>query len=137
MNIIERLYQYIEFKDIKPTRFEKEVGLGNGYLGTQLRRSGEIGSGILKKIIENCQDLSLEWLVTGEGKMIRDGQSVGFPEPTASDPLETNDKADDTSQNQETILLERIIATQQKTIEALEARIADLEGQKRKEEKQP
>ena len=40
MKAIERLYQYLDYKGVKPTRFEKEIGLSNGYLGTQLKRKG-------------------------------------------------------------------------------------------------
>ncbi len=71
MKIIERLYQYIKFKGIKPTRFEKNIGLSNGYLGTQLKRNADLGESILVKIIDNSLDLSPEWLITGKGEMIK------------------------------------------------------------------
>ena len=71
MKAIERLYQYFDFKNIKPTRLEKDLGLGNGYFGIQLRREADIGSSILEKIFDNCRDLDPDWLIAGSGIMIR------------------------------------------------------------------
>jgi hypothetical protein len=70
MKAIERFYQYLDHKGIKPTRFEKVNGLSNGYLGTQLKRNGNLGEDILNKIIDNCLDLDPNWLLTGKGNMI-------------------------------------------------------------------
>ncbi|MGZ9677438.1 hypothetical protein [Flavobacterium sp. GNP001] len=53
MKAIERLYKYIDYKGVKPSPFEKEIGLSNGYLGKQLNRKARrnLGEGILIKII--------------------------------------------------------------------------------------
>lgn len=72
MKAISRLYQYFDFKHIKPTRFEKDFGLSNGYFGVQLKREADIGSGILEIIINNCRDLNIEWLISGKGQMIKE-----------------------------------------------------------------
>jgi phage repressor protein C with HTH and peptisase S24 domain len=71
MKSIERFFQYIEYKGIKPTRFEKDFKLSNGYLGTQLKRKGDLGETILNQIIDNCLDLNPDWLLTGKGTMLR------------------------------------------------------------------
>ena len=71
MKAINRLYEYLDYKNVKPTRFEKEVGLSNGYLGTQLKRKADLGESILNKIIDNCLDLNTEWLLTGQGSMLK------------------------------------------------------------------
>lgn len=68
--IINRIFQYLEFKGIPPTRLEKEIGLSNGYLGTQLKRNADIGESVLLKIIDNCRDLNYSWLILGKGEMI-------------------------------------------------------------------
>jgi len=71
MKAIERFYEYLDFKGIKPTRFEKDNGLSNGYLGTQLKRNGNLGEDILNKIIDNCLDINPVWLLTGKQSMTK------------------------------------------------------------------
>ena len=71
MKTIERLYQYIEYKGIKPTSFEKEIGISNGYFGKMNRRLSNVGSDIIEKIIEYCPDLNVEWLINGSGEMLK------------------------------------------------------------------
>ncbi|WP_368209506.1 hypothetical protein [Alistipes shahii] len=70
MKAIDRFYQYLAEKGIKATRFEKDAGLSNGYLGTQKKRNADLGEGVILKIIDNCRDLSLQWLLTGKGPML-------------------------------------------------------------------
>jgi len=71
MKAIERLKQYIDFKGSNNSLFEKEIGMSNGYIGTQLKRKADLGEGVIVKILENCLDMNLEWLITGKGKMIK------------------------------------------------------------------
>lgn len=78
MKAIDRIYEYLEYKGIKPTRLEKEIGVSNGYLGTQRKRSADLGEGIILKIIDYCRDINLTWLLTGRGQMIYDSLS-GIP----------------------------------------------------------
>jgi hypothetical protein len=80
MKAIERLYKYIDYKGVKPTPFEKEIGLSNGYLGKQLTRNADLGEGVLIKIIENCPEISPEWLLTGKGSMLKSQPNAGPPE---------------------------------------------------------
>lgn len=90
MKAIERLFQYFDFKNIKPTRLEKELGLGNGYFGIQLRREADIGSSILEKIFDNCRDLDPDWLITGSGTMTRRGDPE-IPGKKINENLQIND----------------------------------------------
>jgi repressor LexA len=69
--VIDRVFQYIEHEGIPHTRFEKAIGLSNGYLNTQRKRSADLGEGVLNKIIDNCLNMNIEWLITGRGEMIK------------------------------------------------------------------
>lgn len=93
MKAIDRFLQYLDNKEIKPTRFEKDAGLSNGYLGTQKKRNADLGEGIIIKIIDYCRDLSVDWLLTGNGVMLRD-QDIQLASPTvqAQFPLRTDRK---------------------------------------------
>lgn len=72
MKAIERLYQYLESKDIKPGTFEKQIRLSQGYLGKMFRRKADMGEGIILQIIENCPEINLSWLMTGKGDMLNE-----------------------------------------------------------------
>ncbi|MCT4644694.1 MAG: S24 family peptidase [Carboxylicivirga sp.] len=89
MKAIERFYLYIEHKGIRPTRFEKEFGLSNGYLGTQLKRKGSLGEDVLNKIIDNCRDINSSWLLTGEGEMLKEDTICNCPSKHESEPDKT------------------------------------------------
>ena len=69
--IINRIFKYLKFKQIHHTRFEKDIGLSNGYLKLQLKRNADIGESVLKKIIDNSLDINPEWLLTGKGEMLK------------------------------------------------------------------
>ena len=62
--------QYIDYKGLNKRTFEVNNDLSNGYLGKQLSRNADLGEGILTRILDNCPDLSPEWLLTGKGEMI-------------------------------------------------------------------
>lgn len=90
MKAIERLYQYMEYKGLKPTALEKEIGLSNGYLGVQRKRNADMGEGVFLKIIDNCRDINSSWLLTGEGNMLRtESEKENIPVAHPSDsPIE-------------------------------------------------
>ncbi|EJG02258.1 phage repressor [Flavobacterium sp. F52] len=71
MKAINRFIKYCDFKGIAPSRFEKNYGLSNGYFSIQLKRNGSLGEDVLKIIIDNCQEIDAEWLITGKGNMLK------------------------------------------------------------------
>lgn len=71
MKAIDRLYEYFDNQNIKPTVFEREAGLSSGYLSVQKKRNADLGETILNKINDYCHSLSIEWLLTGSGDMLK------------------------------------------------------------------
>jgi hypothetical protein len=79
MSAKERLQSFVSYKGIGRNRFEKSVGISSGYLSSQ---SKSIGSDIIEKIVAKYNDLNIEWLITGKGRMIKDlhWQEIGTVE---------------------------------------------------------
>jgi hypothetical protein len=82
MKSIQRLMQYVDYKELSKRAFEVNNGLSNGYLGKQLIRNADLGEGVLMKIVENCPDLSPEWLLTGKGEMIVSSLEIENKKPS-------------------------------------------------------
>lgn len=69
MGAIERIKKYIDYKGISKYRFYKDTGLSNGFLD----KNENIGSDKCEIIIDLYPDLSLEWIITGRGEMLKNG----------------------------------------------------------------
>lgn len=82
MKAIERLKQYIDYKGFSNSSFEKKNELSNGYIATQLKRNADLGEGILNKVLDNCLDISSEWLLTGKGNMLKEQNNLPMAIPT-------------------------------------------------------
>ena len=67
MTAIGRIRQFIEYKGITRYRFYKDTKVSNGYLD----REGSVGSDIYERIIYCYPDVNVEWLITGEGDMLK------------------------------------------------------------------
>lgn len=63
----ERLIKFLSYKNIGQNKFEKEIGISNGYI-SNIKSS--IGSNILTKILNVYNDLNITWLLTGKGEML-------------------------------------------------------------------
>lgn len=83
--IIRRLFRYLTSKNIPHTRFEKEIGLSNGYLNTQLKRNADLGESTIRKIVDNCLDLNPLWLIMGQEPMLKEDQlsNTEIPQTTS------------------------------------------------------
>ena len=62
-----RLIAFMKSKGLSQGRFEKAVGLSNGYVNN-IRTT--IGAGTLQKILGKFPELNQNWLITGEGEML-------------------------------------------------------------------
>ena len=72
MKAIDRIFQYINFKGLNKSEFERNTSISNGYLAKQLQRKADIGESILISILEYCPEINPEWLLTGKGNMLKE-----------------------------------------------------------------
>lgn len=73
MKTIERIKEFIDYKQLSLTQFDKMIGAGTGYIGKQIKKGGSIGSDVLEKIFSVFEDLNPTWTTTGLEKMIKTG----------------------------------------------------------------
>lgn len=66
--IKSRLMKYLKSKRIKLAQLERKAGLANAYLRNS---NGAIGATKLREILLVCTDLNANWLLTGEGDMLK------------------------------------------------------------------
>lgn len=73
MSVKERLKKFIKSENISVISFEKSIDASNGYVNSIAKN---IGIDKLSKIIELYSKLSIEWLLTGNGTMLKVPQSI-------------------------------------------------------------
>lgn len=71
----ERFIDYLKEKGLGQTAFEKSAGLSRG----QIAQKVGFSAATLEKIAAACPDLNLEWLITGEGEMLKLPSSTESP----------------------------------------------------------
>lgn len=65
MEIKDRIKQIIEVLGVKTASFEKAIGVANSYL----RNVKNVSAETCKSIVEVYPQISLDWLITGNGEM--------------------------------------------------------------------
>ena len=75
MNTKANLLIFIEKKNLSKTDFYKITGLSNGFLD----KGGSVTSSNLEIILKYFPELSADWLITGEGPMLRSDTPVAHP----------------------------------------------------------
>lgn len=68
MTVKERLIEFMKFKGLSQGKFEKTVGLSNGYIN-QLRHSPSLSK--IQMIISAYPELNPDWLTHGTGEMLK------------------------------------------------------------------
>lgn len=71
----DRLLLFVDYLNITKKAFEEATGLSNGYIGS-IRKG--IGHKAIELISNQYPELNISWLLTGEGKMLK--ENVGNEE---------------------------------------------------------
>lgn len=85
--ILERIKEYIDYKGIAVSAFEKSIGMSNASFGKSLKNGGAIGTDKLENILKTYPDLSPLWLICGIGNMLTDDNAQAHPSATIEDKL--------------------------------------------------
>ncbi|MCD8439977.1 hypothetical protein [Tenacibaculum finnmarkense] len=73
--IKKRIVQYLEFKGFSKYSFYKKTTLSNG----SLDKKGTIGADKCELIYSVYPEINLEWLITGQGEMLKSAVIVEAP----------------------------------------------------------
>lgn len=85
-NVVLRIKEYIDYKCISISAFEKSIGMSNASFGKSLKNGGSIGSDKLERILNIYTDLCPIWLMTGQGNMLSSENNKEFGEISEDQP---------------------------------------------------
>lgn len=68
---LDRIQKFIDHKGLSNRKFEAKISISNGLIGKNIKSGGNLGGDILEKILREFPELSADWLLLGEGAMIR------------------------------------------------------------------
>lgn len=122
MDILDRIEEIANNEGETITSLERIVGASKGVLSRAIAKKTDIQLKWVQKLVENYPQYSVDWLITGQGSMLRVSHSVEFQQPT----VQTS--ATDIIQ----ILLNRIEAQAQE-ISKLKEHLAFMEKKKNEE----
>lgn len=72
MSVKEKVNQYIDYKGINVNAFESSIGASKSYW----RNTKNISAEILAEVVRVYSDLSAEWLLRGEGNMLKSNNNL-------------------------------------------------------------
>lgn len=84
-----RILQYLEYKHITTTIFFQKTGIKRGFLDSD-KLNGAVSDLFIAKIIAVFQDISLDWLLTGEGEMLKSSDVPSDFKPLTSHKIKDN-----------------------------------------------
>lgn len=122
-NTLQRIKQYLDYKGIRISAFEREIGMSNGSFASQLKRNKTIGLDKLENILRRYSDINLEWLLKGTGSMIK--LDAFREEPVIYYKTEKVDKEEAVNYKDLAEARKETIESLQKVIQYLEAQIAE------------
>lgn len=93
--VLERIKEFIDYKGLSIAAFERSIGMSNASFGKSLKNKGAIGSDKIENILFKYKELSAEWLLTGNGEMIKPSVSRVVMETTAIHQPRTFEKKEE------------------------------------------
>lgn len=69
--ILLRIHQFADSQGLSIREIERSIGVTNGLIAGAIRNNREIGSDKVENILQTYERLSAEWLLRGEGEMLK------------------------------------------------------------------
>jgi hypothetical protein len=85
MAVKNRILEYLKRESISRNRFYSSTGLSNGFLD----KGENIGTDKVERICKTYPDINVEWLVLGEGPMLKTNDEI---ERSNDQSLQINEK---------------------------------------------
>lgn len=86
-----RIEKVIQYQNMTSGQFAAEIGVQNSTLSHILNNRNNPSLEVLKKILSRFPDISTDWLILGQGSMLR--QEKQSQEPTLFDSLDENNSS--------------------------------------------
>lgn len=68
---IERFDKYMAIKGLNDNKVTNAVKLSNGSIGKCRKSGGDMSKGMIARLTNYYTDLSIEWLISGKGEMLK------------------------------------------------------------------
>lgn len=82
--MIERIKQVITYANMSERAFAERIGVKQNTLNQQIKGERGISLDIVSKILISFENISAEWLMRGEGEMMK-GNEVAKSNPTSKE----------------------------------------------------
>lgn len=82
MNVKERVKIFLDYKKMPISVFEKSINASNGYVNSI---SKSIGLDKIEMILEKYPNLNIEWLLTGQGNMLKEDTKTNISQTITGD----------------------------------------------------
>lgn len=79
MRIIDRFDLYMKYKRLNDNKVTTQLCLSNGVIGKSRKIGRDLSDRVIEQILNFYTDLNKTWLLTGEGEMLRSGESLLAP----------------------------------------------------------
>ena len=76
MRRIDRFDEYMRYAQLNDNKVTNRLGLSVGTIGKSRKDGRDLSDKVIELILNQYQDLSKVWLLTGEGEMLKDTPSV-------------------------------------------------------------
>lgn len=90
LSVLDRLEEIQKKEGLNKSEFERIIEKSSGYIGILRKKGAMPGSDVLIKVSEKFRNYDLNWLLTGEGAMLK---NEGEPAAGVQDPNEEYENA--------------------------------------------